>query len=106
MPHRYVCSVLDEMRDMVKTLRFDRCLGLIEEAQTMVNRMEARLYEMSDKESYEQRCRELKREKKEIYRELEDLREEAAELKEKKAEIEHEIKKMSRSLPKSDPKET
>jgi len=48
MPHRYVCSVLDEMRTAVKVGRVDLVIGLIEEAQTLVNRMEAKLGEYSD----------------------------------------------------------
>lgn len=40
---RYVCSVLDEIRELDKTKRYDRLLGMVEEVQTAVNRMEARL---------------------------------------------------------------
>jgi len=48
MPHRYVCQVLDEMREAIKIYRPDLVLGLIEEAQTLVNRMEAKLGDYSD----------------------------------------------------------
>ena len=48
MPNRFVCDVLTEMREMVKTMRFDRANGLIEEAQTMVNKMESALEDYSD----------------------------------------------------------
>jgi hypothetical protein len=48
MPSRYVCSVLDEMRTAVKVGRIDMVLGLIEEMQTLVNRMEAKLQDYSD----------------------------------------------------------
>jgi hypothetical protein len=48
MPSRYVCSVLDEMRTAVKVGRIDMVLGLIEEMQTLVNRMEAKLADYSD----------------------------------------------------------
>lgn len=48
MPHRYVCEVLDEMRTAIKIHRPDLVIGLIEEAQTIVNRMEAKLHEYAD----------------------------------------------------------
>jgi hypothetical protein len=46
--HRYACDVLRELREVVKTLRFDRVPGLIEELQTMFNRMESKLYSYQD----------------------------------------------------------
>jgi peptidoglycan hydrolase CwlO-like protein len=49
MPSRYVCSVLEEIRDLDKTKRYDRLLGMIEEVQTAVNRMEAKLGDYSSK---------------------------------------------------------
>lgn len=48
MPHRYACTVLDEMRVAVKVGRIDMVSGLIEELQTLVNRMEAGLHEYKD----------------------------------------------------------
>jgi hypothetical protein len=48
MPHRYVCEVLDEIRTAVKVGRIDMINGLVEEAQTLVNRMEAKLHDYSD----------------------------------------------------------
>jgi len=40
---RVICTVLQEMRDCVKTLNFASMPGLIEEAQSMANRMESAL---------------------------------------------------------------
>jgi hypothetical protein len=60
MPSRYVCEVLTEIRECTKTLRFDRLPGLIEEVQTLVNRMEARLNDYSSMKYDLQRARELK----------------------------------------------
>lgn len=40
---RTLCDVLEEMRRCVKTLNFASLLSLVEEAQTMGNRMEASL---------------------------------------------------------------
>lgn len=48
MPSRYVCSVLTEMRTAVKVGRIDTLVGLIEEVQTLVNRMEAKLQDYAD----------------------------------------------------------
>ena len=66
MPNRYLCSVLDEMRECTKTLNFSYLLGLIEEAQTLGNRMEAKLYEIRDYESLLDDIKELKKEKKKL----------------------------------------
>ena len=49
-PSRVMCDVLDEIRTYVKLFPLElHLLGLIEEAQTIANRMEARL---SDKKNY------------------------------------------------------
>jgi len=48
VPHRYVCEVLDEIRTAVKVGRIDMIVGLVEEAQTLVNRMEAKLHDYAD----------------------------------------------------------
>jgi hypothetical protein len=46
--HRYACDVLSELREVVKTLRFDRVSGIVEELQTLFNKMEAKLYSYKD----------------------------------------------------------
>ena len=48
--NRYVCDVLEEMRTSVKTLNFAMIPSLIEEVQTMANRMEMALSDMKDLE--------------------------------------------------------
>ena len=73
MPNRYLCSVLDEMRECTKTLNFSYLLGLIEEAQTLGNRMEAKLYEIKDFERLHEDIAKLKKEK----NKLEDMQENA-----------------------------
>lgn len=45
---RYLCDVLDEMRKCYKTRNFSHLCGLIEESQTLANRMEAALGERKD----------------------------------------------------------
>ncbi len=66
MSNRYICSVLDEMRDCVKTSNFSYLSGLIEEAQSLANRMESRLYEIKDFEKLHEDIRKLKAEKKKL----------------------------------------
>lgn len=73
MPHRYICTVLDEMRDCLKTNNFSYLHGLIEEAQMMGNRMESRIYEVKEWE-------ELQKEIKELEAKLEKMRAEEKEL--------------------------
>ena len=46
--NRYFCEVLEEMRTCTKTLNFALIPSLIEEVQTMVNRMEMALHDMKD----------------------------------------------------------
>ena len=49
-PSRYVCSVLDEIRKCHETRNYSCLMGLVEEVQTLANRMEAGL---DDTKSYE-----------------------------------------------------
>jgi len=66
MSNRYICTVLDEMRDCIKTSNFSYLSGLIEEAQSLANRMESRLYEIKDFERLHEDIRKLKVEKKKL----------------------------------------
>lgn len=68
-PNRVVCSVLDEMRKQLQVLdannldRYKSSMGmLIEEAQTMVNRMEAALEDWDDVRRVHEKLKELKKE--------------------------------------------
>ena len=45
---RPLCEVLEEMRTCLKTMNFSYLPGLIEEAQTMANRMENGLQQQKD----------------------------------------------------------
>tara|TARA_Y100000389_G_scaffold40968_1_gene35577 strand:+ start:517 stop:702 length:186 start_codon:yes stop_codon:yes gene_type:complete len=54
------------MRDCVKTSNFSYLSGLIEEAQSLANRMESRLYEIKDFEKLHEDIRKLKAEKKKL----------------------------------------
>ena len=75
MPNRLLCAVLDEMRDCVKTLNFSYLSGLIEEAQTLANRMEAHLYEIKDFNRLHKDIEALKKKKKKLKEEVEEVEE-------------------------------
>lgn len=59
--NRSICAVFEEMRKAVKTLNFSYMLSLIEEAQSMANRMEAALADAKDIETMKDEKRELKK---------------------------------------------
>ncbi len=73
MANRYLCSVLDEMRECTKPLNFSHLLGLIEEAQTLANRMEANLYDIKDFERLRDDIKDLKKKKKKLEEKIEEL---------------------------------
>jgi hypothetical protein len=73
MTNRYLCSVLDEMRECTKTLNFSYLLGLIEEAQTLGSRMETKLFEIKDFERLHEDIAKLKKQKKKLEEKIEEL---------------------------------
>ena len=76
MPNRLLCAVLDEMRDCVKTTNFSYLPGLIEEAQSLGNRMEAKLYDIKDYERLRDDIKNLeKKKKKKLEEKVEKLEE-------------------------------
>ena len=64
MTNRYLCDVLGEMRECVKTLNFSYLSGLIEEAQSLANRMESHLYDIKDFNHLHKDIKDLKKKKK------------------------------------------
>ena len=87
MPNRLVCNVLDEMRECCKTRNFSYLDGLIEEVQTLVNRMEAKLHDSKDTEDLNEEIREGKVELKRLKQKIK-LAEEDLEIKETLNKIE------------------
>jgi uncharacterized coiled-coil DUF342 family protein len=79
MPNRYVCDVLEEMRKLHKTRNYSPLLGLIEEVQTLVNRMESALGEKSDHREWHERVRKEKKEFRRLLKKTNELREKAGE---------------------------
>ena len=57
-----MCDVLEEMRTSVKTLNFAMIPSLIEEVQTMANRMEMALEDMKDLKGLKDEIHEKKKE--------------------------------------------
>jgi len=83
MPHRYVCDVLEEMRKCNKTRNYAVLPALIEEAQTLVNRMESALGEKSDLESWHEKAKEEEKEYKRLLKKSNKMRKKAGEDKKK-----------------------
>lgn len=75
MPHRYICSVLEEMRTCDKTKNYSYLLGLIEEAQMMADRMEASLYDKKDLNRAHRECKKVKEKKEKLEADIEKLEE-------------------------------
>lgn len=61
---RTMCDVLLEIREMHKTHNYSYLLGLVEEAQSMANRMEAKLIQIKDIEKLDERWHEAKEKEK------------------------------------------
>lgn len=76
MSNRTLCSILEEMRKAHETRNFSYTLGLIEEAQSAANRMEAALQDKNDLEYYRRDLRDLKKEIKKLRAEKEKLEDE------------------------------
>ena len=68
MPNRYICDVLSEMHKAHESHNYSYLPGLIEEAQSIVNRMEAKLYDLKDHER-------LLKDVKKLREDVEELRE-------------------------------
>lgn len=68
-PNRTLCSILEEMRDLDETKNYSGLLGLIEEAQSAGNKMEAALEDARD-------IREINAIRSEKKKELKQLKEE------------------------------
>lgn len=59
-PNRTLCDVLEDMRRCHKTLNFALLSSLIEEVQTIGNRMESALWDQKDFESADKLFKQLK----------------------------------------------
>lgn len=86
-PNRTACDVLEEMRKCYKTSNFSYLLGLIEEMQSIANRMEAGLTDLSEEKNSHDRKKEAEKEAKKIEKKLQELVKELEEKQEEKEKI-------------------
>ena len=77
-PSRYICDVIEEMRKCYETRNFAYINGLIEECQTLANRMESKLSENSSVETLHEQIKDLKKVKAKLETEIEVLKDEKA----------------------------
>ena len=70
---RTLCDVLREMRKACETSNYSYLPGLIEEVQTMGNRMEAGLEDKWEMYQEQKRLTKLKRERRELADEIKEL---------------------------------
>lgn len=74
--NRVLCTVLDEMRKLDSTKNYSSLLSLIEEAQSMGNRMESALYDKKDLNRAREEVKKLKEEIKLLEEEKKNLNKE------------------------------
>jgi predicted nucleic acid-binding Zn-ribbon protein len=91
MPNRFICDVIEEMRMADKTKNYAYLAGLIEEAQSLANRMEAGLHNRRDYERiFDELCK--------VKDELKAAKAELKPLKDAKDAIQREIKGLQAQL--------
>lgn len=71
--NRTICQILEEMRSLYRSRNFSGLEGLIEEAQSMANRMESKLYTIKDIDRAEEAMKRLKKEIKELENKKEEI---------------------------------
>jgi hypothetical protein len=81
-----MCDALEEMRQCHKTRNYAPMLGLIEEVQSMANRMEAGLGEKHDYERWRKRVKSEKQKLKQLLKKTNKLRKKQGKDKEKMPE--------------------
>ena len=68
--NRTICGVLEEMRSCNETKNYSYLLGLIEEAQSMGNKMESKIDLINDFEELKDKYKELEEQKNELKKEI------------------------------------
>ncbi len=86
LPNRYLCSVIEEMRDQLKALnensliRYKNITALmLEEVQTHANHMEAGLDDWNDFERMREKKKKLKNELNKLEKKIEKIKEDLEE---------------------------
>ena len=95
MPNRLVCNVLEEMRNCSKTNNYSYLDGLIEETQSLVNRMEAKLFDMRDIKSLNEEIQKKRGEVNRLEQKVELLEEKEKFLTQEPKQLPKKNKKMS-----------
>ena len=67
---RTICQVFEEMRSCNETKNYSYLLGLIEEAQSMANKMESKIDLINDFEALKDKYKELEEQKNELKKEI------------------------------------
>ena len=68
--NRTICDVFSEMRSCNETKNYSYLLGLIEEAQSMANKMESKIDLINDFEALKDKYKELEEQKNELKKEI------------------------------------
>lgn len=74
--NRHLCDVLEEMRECYKSRNFSHLKGLIEEAQSMANRMESGLRNKKDLQKLQEETSKARKAYKDLRRDFEKLEKE------------------------------
>jgi len=90
-PERTMCEVLNEMRKSFESRNFAGLLGLVEEVQTMGNRMEAAIEEKKKYQQYHEEAKAKYDEYEKFRKKVNKLKEEIKELEERRDELKGEI---------------
>ena len=68
--NRTICGVFEEMRSCNETRNYSYLLGLVEEAQSMANKMESKIDMIKDFEELQNKYKELKERKNELKKDI------------------------------------
>jgi pyrimidine operon attenuation protein/uracil phosphoribosyltransferase len=75
MANRYICDVLEAMRECDKTHNYSYLIGLVEEAQYLATRMESSLYDKNNYKVLHKEIKILRKRKSKLEKEVEKLKE-------------------------------
>ena len=68
--NRTICAVFEEMRSCNETKNYSYLLGLIEEAQSMANKMESKIDLIKDFEELQNKYKELEERKNDLKKDI------------------------------------
>ena len=68
--NRTICTVFEEMRSCNETKNYSYLLGLIEEAQSMANKMESKIDSIKQFEELKEQCKNLVERKNDLKKDI------------------------------------